>query len=368
MKKILVVDDDVVVQKLLSQILEREGYQIISAKDGIDAMLLVRKERPDLVVLDIMMPHLNGYDVCRTIKVDPDLKTIPIILLTSREQEIDKRVLDLMGIEYLQKTCRPQDLVARIQKILCQILLAFFLFTLPSPVFAAPLTAGAAKTPFQQYNPDIDKFAFSKSFIASLSYYGRLNARLVREQETGDKFDQDLNVLKTFIDNRTLDNIELRIAKNYLSKYAQSRNLFIRKVAYDAMLAYEQNITVSSAERRLWEAYYRFKKMGVPKDLNEGDFKDQMARLARDRKVARMAVLEAVMMFKKVLLSAKSCEDEHCENLALTPAQRDKLIEKLDDFAGDNMAWGIKDGQGTFEAAIASVREVLEDPAYVSVP
>ena len=138
MKKILVVDDDVVIQKLLNQVLEREGYQLSSARDGIDAMVAIRKDRPDLVVLDIVMPHVNGYDVCRTIKTDPDLKTIPIILLTSREQEIDKRVLDLMGIEYLQKTCRPQDLVAKIKKILCPVILALFLFALPGMAVAAP--------------------------------------------------------------------------------------------------------------------------------------------------------------------------------------------------------------------------------------
>jgi hypothetical protein len=134
------------------------------------------------------------------------------------------------------------------------------------------------------------------------------------------------------------------------------------------MLAYEQNITVSSAERRLWDAYYRFKKMGLPKNLNERDFKRQMESLAHDRKVAGIAVLETVMMFKAVMLSAKSCPDENCQDLALTQAERDKLLQKLDAFAGDKMAWGVKAGQGTFEAAIASVREILEDSAYVSVP
>jgi CheY-like chemotaxis protein len=368
MKKILVVDDDAVIQKLLNDILEREGYQVMSAKDGIDAMVSVRKDRPDLVVLDIMMPNLNGYDVCRTIKLDPDLKMIPIILLTSREQEIDKRLLGLMGIEYLHKTCKPRDLLARIKELLFQLVLVFLVFALPWPVLAATGSALSVKTPFQQYNPDIDKFAFAKSYMASLSYYGRLDQRLVKEQEIGDKFDTDLSVIKTFVDNRTLDNTELRIAKNYLSKYATSKNMLIRKVAYDTMIAYEQNIMVSSAERRLWEAYYRFKKMGLPRDLNEADFKSQMANLARDRKMSAMTVLQAVVKFKTVILSARSCQDENCTELALKQAEREKLLEKLDGFAGHNMAWGMKAGQGTFEAAIASVREILEDSVYVSLP
>ena len=367
MKKILVVDDDAVVQKLMGQILEREGYQISGARDGIDAMVMVRKDRPDLVILDIMMPHLNGYDVCRTMKADPDLKDIPIILLTAREQEIDKRVLDMMGITYLQKTCRPQDLLAALKKLLCFAVLCVPLL-LSGAAFAVPARAADAKIPFQQYNPDIDKFAFAKSFIASLDYYGRLNTRLAREEEIGNIFEKDASVIKRLVDNRTLDNTELRIAKNYLAKYAASKNMLIRRVAYDTMLAYERNIMVSSAERRLWDAYHRFKKMGLPRNLNLDAFKEQMAGLARDRKVAGMAVLGSVMMFKKVILSARTCRDEDCQDLALTDAQRKKLLQKLDAFAGDNMAWGMKEGQGTFEAAVASVREALEDPVYVSLP
>lgn len=243
--------------------------------------------------------------------------------------------------------------------------LAMFVFLLP--VFAATAAAGTSvQTPFQEYNPDIDKFAFAKSYIASLSYYGRLNQRLLQEKEIGDRFDADIAVIKTFVNNRTLDNTELRIAKNYLLKYAKSQNMLIRRVTYNTMAAYERNIMVSSAERRLWEAYYRFRKMGIPKNLNEADFKAQMSSLARDRKTSGVALLEAVMMFKKVILSAASCRDENCQDLALTQSQREKLLQKLDGFAGDNMAWGIKAGQGTFEAAIASVREILEDPLFVS--
>lgn len=116
MKKILVVDDDAVVQKLLGETLERKGYKVTIAKDGIDAMILVRKDRPDLVVLDIMMPNLNGYEVCRKIKQDKVLKSIPIILLTSRGEEVDPRLLQLMGIEYLHKTAKPQELLDMLEK------------------------------------------------------------------------------------------------------------------------------------------------------------------------------------------------------------------------------------------------------------
>lgn len=118
MKKILVVDDDPVVQKLLGETLSRDGYQVTVAKDGIDAMLRVRADKPDLIVLDIMMPHFNGYEVCSNIKQDAALKTIPIILLTSRGKEVDPRLLNVMGIEYLHKTAQPQELLAMLEKTL----------------------------------------------------------------------------------------------------------------------------------------------------------------------------------------------------------------------------------------------------------
>lgn len=244
------------------------------------------------------------------------------------------------------------------------LVILFFLALVPS-AFAAP-TGDPNATSFQQYNPDIDKYAFAKSYIASLDYYGRLDRRLKAEKAVADKFTEDLKVVQTMIDDRMLDNTELRVAKNYLLKYATAANMLIRKVAYDTAVAYESNILLSSKERRLWQAYLGFKKTGRPKDLDEAGFKAQLERFAHDRKVAAMAVLDAVVMFKKVLLSAKDCADENCQALALTQVERDKLAQKMDVFAGDNMAWGIKAGQGTFEAAVASVREVLEDPLFLS--
>ncbi|MBF0486054.1 MAG: response regulator [Candidatus Omnitrophica bacterium] len=118
MKKILCVDDDPTVQKLVSETLLRAGYDVSVAKDGIDAMRSIKKEKPDLLVLDIMMPELNGYDVCHSIKFNPSLKDLPIILLTSRDQELDPRLGLLMGIEYLHKSAPPKDLLDKVEKIL----------------------------------------------------------------------------------------------------------------------------------------------------------------------------------------------------------------------------------------------------------
>ena len=117
-KKVLVVDDDPVVVRLVKELLKSQGYQVETAKDGIDAMVIVKKEKPDLIVLDIMMPELNGYDVLRTLKFTNEYKEIPVLLLTAREQELDKRIGEMMGIDYLQKPVNRESFLEKINKAL----------------------------------------------------------------------------------------------------------------------------------------------------------------------------------------------------------------------------------------------------------
>jgi len=118
MKKILVVDDDKAVTVLLEGLLSGHGFAVSSAHDGLDGMVQVKKNLPDLIILDIMMPEINGYDVCSNLKFDEKLKHIPIIVLTSREQELDPRIGKLMGIDYMQKPIDSKILLEKIQHAL----------------------------------------------------------------------------------------------------------------------------------------------------------------------------------------------------------------------------------------------------------
>ena len=113
-QKILVVDDDPAIIKLLQSILLTQGFEVIAARDGLDAMVQVKDHKPDLIILDIMMPEINGYDVCRNLKFDSPYKDIPIILLTSRDQEIDPRIGQMIGIDYMQK---PVDRAVLLDKV-----------------------------------------------------------------------------------------------------------------------------------------------------------------------------------------------------------------------------------------------------------
>lgn len=118
MANILICDDDPTIQKIVSEFLRRNGHDVTIAKDGLDALVILMKTKPDLMVLDVMMPEINGYDVCHKIKFDPRLKDLPVVILTSRDQELDPRLGALMGIEYMHKSCSPKELTEKINRIL----------------------------------------------------------------------------------------------------------------------------------------------------------------------------------------------------------------------------------------------------------
>ena len=113
--KILVADDSRDVVLILEQRLTSNGYQVITAFDGAEALHKVKQERPDLIILDVMMPKLNGFQVARMIKFDQQLKHIPVLLLTARAQQMDKDAGMKMGAEeYITKPYDAEHLLARI--------------------------------------------------------------------------------------------------------------------------------------------------------------------------------------------------------------------------------------------------------------
>ncbi len=117
MKKILVVDDKLEVVELVTATLEGEGYQIISAFDGREAIEKIGKEKPDLVLLDIVMPKMDGLEVLAKAKKDPQTKHIPIIILTAKGQKLDEdkgRRLGAAG--YIIKPFSPSHLLRKIEE------------------------------------------------------------------------------------------------------------------------------------------------------------------------------------------------------------------------------------------------------------
>jgi CheY-like chemotaxis protein len=118
-EKILIVDDDMETLRLVGLMLQRQGYQIVAASNGTQALGLTRNEKPDLIVLDVMMPDMDGYEVTRQLRQDKDTLDIPIILFTAKSQVDDKVTGYEVGADdYLTKPVHPAELVAHIKALL----------------------------------------------------------------------------------------------------------------------------------------------------------------------------------------------------------------------------------------------------------
>ena len=118
-QKVLVVDDEEDILELLKFNLSREGYQVPCAASGEQAFRLVRSESPDLIVLDLMLPGIDGLEVTRCLKNDPDTKNIPIVMLTAKGEEADIVTgLELGADDYITKPFSPRVLVARVRAVL----------------------------------------------------------------------------------------------------------------------------------------------------------------------------------------------------------------------------------------------------------
>lgn len=114
-KKILVVDDEPQIVRVLTGYLEKAGFEVISALDGIRVMNIIQSEKPDFVILDLNLPGLDGLEICRRIRQDSG---IPILMLTARSEEADKLVgLELGADDYIVKPFSPREIVARVKTI-----------------------------------------------------------------------------------------------------------------------------------------------------------------------------------------------------------------------------------------------------------
>lgn len=113
---VLIVDDDVKLVSLLRTYFDKEGFIIYSAYNGLDALQIVRERKPDILILDLMLPGMDGWDVCRKIRKDND---VPILMLTAREDESDRLVgLEIGADDYVTKPFSPKEVVARVKAIL----------------------------------------------------------------------------------------------------------------------------------------------------------------------------------------------------------------------------------------------------------
>ncbi|MEW5920104.1 MAG: response regulator transcription factor [Bacillota bacterium] len=116
MKKIFIIEDDEEIKGLLEFNLKKQGYNVVSAADGYEALSRLQEEKPDLILLDIMLPELDGYEICRTIRYWENFKKTPVIMLTAKSEEIDVVLgLELGADDYVTKPFSVRELLSRIK-------------------------------------------------------------------------------------------------------------------------------------------------------------------------------------------------------------------------------------------------------------
>ena len=118
-KKILIADDEPNIIISLEFLLRREGYEVVVAQDGVEALAQVRAERPDMAILDVMMPHRNGFEVCQDLRQDPEFKDLRIMMLTAkgRDTEVSKG-LALGADVYMTKPFSTKELIAKVKALM----------------------------------------------------------------------------------------------------------------------------------------------------------------------------------------------------------------------------------------------------------
>jgi DNA-binding response OmpR family regulator len=150
-QKILVVDDELDIVKVVRAYLEQSGYRVITASDGEQALATFRHEQPDLIVLDLHLPKMDGLDVCRAIRRDSN---VPIIMLTARVEETDRLIgLEIGADDYIVKPFSPREVVARVRTVLRRSTPAL---VQPSLITVGALTIDPLKHEVQLHGRSID--------------------------------------------------------------------------------------------------------------------------------------------------------------------------------------------------------------------
>jgi len=120
-QRVLIVDDSPFILRMLTFLLRKEGMDVLEATNGVEALEKMQGTRPDLVFLDVMMPEMNGFDVLQTMKKDPVMKSIPVIMITAKGQDTDRQRAESLGVDdFITKPFSPSTLSQKLRNLLAQ--------------------------------------------------------------------------------------------------------------------------------------------------------------------------------------------------------------------------------------------------------
>jgi len=120
-KRILVIEDDPASLRLMQYILEHKGYEVLTAVNGLDGLKKARSEEPDLVILDVMLPGMDGFDICYHLRAEPQTAKLPILMLSAKAREVDRDTGLKVGADYyITKPVDPAEIISSIETLLAQ--------------------------------------------------------------------------------------------------------------------------------------------------------------------------------------------------------------------------------------------------------
>lgn len=209
-KRILIVDDEPDVVDLIEINLKALGFQISTASDGASALDKVQSKRPDLIILDLMIPSISGLEVCKTLKKNSETASIPIIMLTAKSEEVDRIVgLELGADDYVTKPFSPRELALRVQSVLRR---GTEKVTLDETLTIGAITVDSSKHEVLLQGKPIDLTATEFNLLALLMQRrGRVQNR--------DRLLNDVWGYEAAIDTRTVDT-HVRRLRSKLGKHA----------------------------------------------------------------------------------------------------------------------------------------------------
>lgn len=205
MAKILLVDDDPSIRDVVRFALEKDGYEVIEAPDGATSLRLFEAQAPDLIILDIMMPEIDGTEVCRRIR---QTSRVPIVFLSSRDDEIDRVLgLELGGDDYVTKPFSPRELLARVRAILRR--------GTGAPIAASDdnLSHGKLRLDAEEYKA----FWGEEELVLTLTEFGILRTLLSKPGKvfSRDDFMEQAYDLSRIVSDRTIDSHVRRVRRKF---------------------------------------------------------------------------------------------------------------------------------------------------------
>jgi len=212
MQKILVVDDDPHIREVVCFALQKAGYATLTAGNGRDALAVCARERPALMVLDILMPEMDGTEVCRRLRSEPAQVQLPILFVSSKDDEIDRILgLELGGDDYVAKPFSPRELVARVRAILRR-----------SGAPASPpatLQHGRLRLDLDRYRAEWD----GQDVVLTLTEFGILRTLLERPGKvcTRDHLMNTAYELHKIVSDRTIDSHVRRVRSKFAAVGAE---------------------------------------------------------------------------------------------------------------------------------------------------